>query len=175
MAPPDLLPGSLYVLLFNRNDPPIVNDYHWALYLHENPTTGGTKYHIKTVGPGWIPDHGSTVAIMKQFLLVGLFRIADVPEELYPHLDRTFRSQDANLNHPTQTCRVWLLHLLSQLQRPVDGKTIIECDDLSALQQEILDWGNLHAMSAAANEQPRPIGASNLCGLSHCTMDTNTS
>ena len=172
MAPPDLLPGSLYVLLFNRNDPPIVNDYHWALYLHENLPTGGTKYHIKTVGPGWIPDHGSTVAIMKQFLLVGLFRIADVPEELHPHLDRTFRSQDANLNHPTQTCRVWLLHVLSELQKLVDGKRILKCDDLSALQQEILDWGNLHAMSAAANEQPRPIGASTLCGLSRCTVDT---
>src|SRR4051812_4189027 len=58
--------------------PPNANDYHWALYLHENPMTGGTKYHIKTVGLGWIPDHGITVAIVKQFLLVGLYRIADV-------------------------------------------------------------------------------------------------
>ncbi|KAJ5098320.1 hypothetical protein N7532_005321 [Penicillium argentinense] len=84
MAPPDLQVNSLYILLFNRNDPPQPNDFHWGLYLHQNPVSGGTKYHIKTVGPGWIPDHGTTAAIMKEFLLVGLLRIADVPRTFIP-------------------------------------------------------------------------------------------
>ncbi|KAJ5754876.1 hypothetical protein N7533_004419 [Penicillium manginii] len=168
--PPDLQLGSLYILLYTRNDPPNPNDFHWGLYLHQTPITGGTKYHIKTVGPGWIPDHAANAAIRKEFLLVGLFRIADVPAHWYPHLDRTFRSLDARLNHPAQTCRVWALDVLVLLNEPVDGERVFECDDIPALQQEVFDWGNLHAMSAARNEQPRPIGASSLCGLSHCAV-----
>lgn len=174
MAPPELQVGGLYVLLFTRNDPPKANDFHWGLYLHQNPLTGGTKYHIKTVGPGWIPDHGVNAAVMREFLLVGLFRIADVPVPWYPHLDRTFRSLDASLNHPAQTCRVWVLDVLSELQKLMDGEErIFKCDDLLALQQEIFDWGNLHAMSAAKNDQPRPIDASKLCGLSHRAMNAS--
>lgn len=97
---------------------------------------------------------------------MGLFRIADVPAHQHPHLDRTFRSLDARLNHPTQTCRVWALDVLALLQKQVDGgERIFKWDDIPALQQEIFDWGNLHSMSAARNEQPRPIGASTLCGV----------
>lgn len=168
MNPPRLQVGSLYVLLFTRNDPPQANDFHWALYLHQHDSTGGMKYHIRNVGSGWMPDHGVTTAIFKEFLLVGLFRIADVAEKWHPHLDQISRSLDANLNHPTQTCRVWALDVLALLQKPLhDGQRIFNCDDIPALQQEIFDWGNLHAPSAARNEQPRPIGASALCGLSH--------
>jgi hypothetical protein len=115
----------------------------------------------------------TNAAIMKDFLLVGLFRIADVPAHQYPHLDRTFRSLDARLNHPTQACQVWALDVLALLQeqKQVDsGERIFNCDDIPVLQQEIFDWGNLHAMSAARNEQPRTIGASTLCGLSHRAM-----
>ncbi|THW89495.1 hypothetical protein D6D12_06106 [Aureobasidium pullulans] len=40
----DLLePNGLYVLLFIRDDPPKLNDFHWGLYLHFNSDTGGMK------------------------------------------------------------------------------------------------------------------------------------
>jgi len=160
----ELRQGSLYILLYIRNEPPQPNDFHWALYLHQHPDKGGTKYHIKTVGPGWMADHGPVAAIMKEFLLVGLFHIADVPLTWHDHLDRTFRSFDDNLNTLGNTCRVWLIAVLELLRRPVEGYTLLNAD-LSALQREICDWGNAHAASAAANEQPRPIGASKVCGL----------
>lgn len=165
MASTEIKKGSIYVLLYVRNQPPILNDFHWGLYFHGNTNTRGMKYHIKTVGPGWMPDHGPVTAIMKEFLLVGLFRVADVRPEWHAHVDKTIRSLDDQLNVPGNTCRVWVLDILSLLQEPVGGYQILRCRDISALQKEIFDWGNGHAAAAAANEQPRPIGASMLCGL----------
>ncbi|KAJ5690377.1 hypothetical protein N7462_004769 [Penicillium macrosclerotiorum] len=161
----ELQTNSLYVVLFIRNEPPQPNDFHWALYLHQDATMGGKKYHIKTVGPGWIPDHGPCSKISKEFLLVGLFRIADVPPSYHTYLDETLRSYDDNLNTPGNTCRIWVLSVLALLQQPANGATIFDCQDLPALQEEIFHWGNAHAQSAAANKQPRPTGSSALCGL----------
>lgn len=157
--------GSIYVLLYVRQQPPVPNDFHWGLYFHGNTNTRGTKYHIRTVGPGWMSDHGPVTEILKEFLLVGLFRVADVRPELYNHIDKTIRSLDDRLNVPGNTCRVWVLDIIALLQEPVGGYQVLRCRDISALQQEIFDWGNERAAAAAANEQPRPVGASMICGL----------
>ena len=110
-------------------------------------------------------DHGPVTEILKEFLLVGLFRVADVRPELYNHIDKTIRSLDDRLNVPGNTCRVWVLDIIALLQEPVGGYQVLRCRDISALQQEIFDWGNERAAAAAANEQPRPVGASMICGL----------
>ncbi|PYH75366.1 hypothetical protein BO82DRAFT_33262 [Aspergillus uvarum CBS 121591] len=157
--------NGLYILLFIRDDPPAQNDFHWGLYLHRNSETGGTKYHIKQQGSGWITDHGPTAGVFKSFLLIGLFRIADVPMGWENHLDQTLKTYDNRLNTPGTTCRVWVFWVLGLLQKPIAGKTILKCDNLQSLEAEVKNWGNANAASAAENLQPRPLGASTLCGL----------
>ncbi|EFW17721.1 conserved hypothetical protein [Coccidioides posadasii str. Silveira] len=147
------------------NHPPVQNNFHWGLYFHRHPDTGGTKYHIKQQGSGWIADHGPTAGVFKSFLLVGLFRIADVPAGWEGHLDHTIRTYDSQLNTPGVTCRVWVLWVLALLQKPINGQIILKCDNLAALENEVKSWGNANAMGAANNVQPRPVAASTLCGL----------
>jgi hypothetical protein len=104
---------------------------------------------------------------LKSFLLVGLFRIADVLARWEGHLDQTLRTYDSQLNTPGVTCRVWILWVLALLQQPItiNGQIILKCNDLAALEAEVKNWGNENAMSAANNVQPRPVAASTLCGL----------
>ncbi|KAJ5923625.1 hypothetical protein N7454_008870 [Penicillium verhagenii] len=160
-----LSPNGLYILLYIRHHPPVPNNFHWAFYFHISPQQGGTKYHVKDIGQGWIPDHGVNHAVMKEFLLVGLFQIAHVPTGQEEYLDRIMRTFDGRLNVPETTCRIWILWVLALLQGTVDGRRLLECDDVQALEEEIKDWGNENAMGAANNEQPRPVGRSSLCRL----------
>ncbi|KAK1145895.1 hypothetical protein N8T08_003841 [Aspergillus melleus] len=104
--------NGLYILLFIRDHPPTSSNFHWGLYFHRDIDKGGTKYHIKQQGSGWIADHGPTAGVFKSFLLVGLFRIADVPVELENHLDQTLKAYDNCLNSPGIACRVWVLWVL---------------------------------------------------------------
>ncbi|KAF2789726.1 hypothetical protein K505DRAFT_252705 [Melanomma pulvis-pyrius CBS 109.77] len=156
-----LTPGGLYIILFIRGDPPSMNDFHWGLYLHHDSNYGGTKYHIKKEGSsGWITDHGHTRGVFKSFLLVGLFQIATVPQGRESHVDEKIRSYDPSINTPGVTCRVWVLWVLALLQQPANGYTVLRCNNLNELEEEIKQWGNANAQSAADNGQPRPIGYS---------------
>jgi len=165
MSLADLKDGGLYVILFIRGDPPEIDNFHWGLYLHKNVVSGGTKYHIKTQGSGWITDHGPTSGVFKSFLLVGLFRIADIPAGWEGYVDQTIRSYDNQVNTPGTTCKVWVFWVLELLKRQSNGYTILKCNDLTTLEREIKDWGNTKAPGAARNDQPRPVGASRICGL----------
>ncbi|KMU78445.1 hypothetical protein CISG_07449 [Coccidioides immitis RMSCC 3703] len=115
MSLSNLKVNGLYIILFIRNHPPVQNNFHWGLYFHRHPDTGGRKYHIKQQGSGWIADHGPTAGVFKSFLLVGLFRIADVPAGWEGHLDHTIRTYDSQLNTPGVMCRVWVLWVLALL------------------------------------------------------------
>ncbi|KAI1976583.1 hypothetical protein LOZ53_003126 [Ophidiomyces ophidiicola] len=166
MSLDNLSVNGLYIILFIRDHPPAPNDFHWGLYFHQNPSTGGRKYHIKQQGGGWIADHGPTAGVFKSFLLVGLFKIANVPEGFENYLDQTLRTHDNQLNTLSGvTCRIWLLRVLALLQKPANGQQILKCSNLEALEAEAKDWGNSHAITAMNNVQPRPVGASALCGL----------
>ncbi|RAK98236.1 uncharacterized protein BO80DRAFT_387916 [Aspergillus ibericus CBS 121593] len=149
-------PDALYIALFIRDDPPKPNDYHWALYYHHR--NGGTKYHIRNEGNGWMAAHGpeSAPGILKTFLLVGLFQIAQVPSTALAQetLDRVFRSYDDKLNGDEKfTCRTWVLHVLRDLQRELG---ILHGINLEMLEKEILEWGNHYRFDASRNVQPRP-------------------
>lgn len=157
--------SSLYIILFIRDDPPPLNDFHWGLYFHQDRKHGGTKYHIKQQSDAWTSDHGITRGVFKSFLLVGLFRIADVPAGLGSHLDRSLKTYDGNLNIPGISCHAWLFWVLALLQNPVDGKIILKCTDLKTLENEALSWGNANAIAASENRQPRPVETSLPCGL----------
>ena len=158
--------NGLYVLLFIRDQPPLQNDFHWGLYIHQHPKFGGNKYHIKQFGDGWITDHGTTSGVFKSFLLVGLFQIAKVPSGWEGLADDMIRTYDQQLNDLVGiTCRTWVLRVLAALQKPANGHSILQCNDLNALEQEIFAFGNANATSAANNVQPRPVGASSLCSL----------
>jgi hypothetical protein len=165
MSLADLKDGGLYVLLFIRGDPPEKDNFHWALYLHKNAASGGTKYHIKTQGSGWIADHGPNSGVFKSFLLVGLFRIADVPAGLGGYVDQTLRTYDNQLNNSGITCKVWVFRVLELLRRKSNGYAVLKCNDFTALEREVKDWGNSETPGAARNEQPRALAASQICGL----------
>ncbi|THZ11311.1 hypothetical protein D6C90_10528 [Aureobasidium pullulans] len=134
----DLLePNGLYVLLFIRDDPPKLNDFHWGLYLHSNSDTG-----------------------------VGLFQIARIPAGATNDVDIIFKTYDQQLNQlPGLTCRTWVFDVLKLLQTPWNGGMLLKCTDIVALEQEIMAWGNSNAFGASRNKQPRPVSASKLCGL----------
>jgi len=152
--------NGIYILLFLRSDQPVNDDFHWALYHHYNDTLGGKKYHITGSVGTWTAGHVSTIGVVKSFLLVGLFHICTVLAGFEAHVDTQIRQYDEALNpDPTITCRVWLFRVLAKLKEPVSGHKIIDAD-LDQLEREVKDFGNLHAMSAVFNEQPRPIGSS---------------
>lgn len=170
MSLSDLKDNSLYMAIYLRTDPHTLNNFHWALYLHLSPTTGGIKYHIRNQGDGWMTDHGQTAGIKKEFLLVGLVRIADIPGEVIADgaVDNLMRTFDGDVNTPGQTCRVWLFEVLKLLQQPVRSSLgpvrVLKCDDVEALAAEVMAWGNQHAQSAIENAQPRPVGESRVAG-----------
>ncbi|KAF2646000.1 hypothetical protein P280DRAFT_524599 [Massarina eburnea CBS 473.64] len=152
--------NGLYVILFLNGDPHTPSNFHWGLYLHES-VRGGTKYHIKGQGAGWITDHGHTAGVFKSISLIGLFQVAVVPNGLEAYTDQQLRTYDSSLNDlPGITCRVWLLRVLALLQKEVNGSKILKCTDLSALEAEVKAWGNGNAEAALKNQQPRPVGVS---------------
>ncbi|KAB8078908.1 hypothetical protein BDV29DRAFT_165522 [Aspergillus leporis] len=163
-----LTPDSLYIALYIRSDPPVRDDFHWALYLHRprEGTGTGIKYHIRNAGtPGWIAAHAPETSIMSTFLLVGLLRIADLSATSSRSVvDRLIRAYDDRINEMDVTCRTWLfkaLELLNEEKFLREGEEI----DLGALEREVMDWGNEVAKDATKNVQPRPIGASKVCGF----------
>ncbi|EEP77765.1 predicted protein [Uncinocarpus reesii 1704] len=151
--------NSLYIGLWIRSDPPVANDFHWAYYFHSRPL-GGTKYHIRNLGSGWIVDHEPTNGIFGANFLCVLIEIATVPETKHGELDQIIRSYDANVNSiPGVTCRVWLLEVAQKL---IDHG-IIHCNSHLELGQECMAIGNQHMHGASINEQPRPVVKSRLC------------
>ncbi len=154
-----LPPGSLYVALWLRNDPPPLNDFHWAFYHHEGPT-GGTMYQVKGLGEGWISDHGVSGCIFKSLFLCCLVRIGSIPAASEQKLDRIIRSCDKSLNEiPNVTCKVWLFKILLQLVQ----QGFMQCHDSKILETECLAFGNGFRWEASANVQPRPVVVATSC------------
>lgn len=63
-----LPPNNLYIVLWITGDQPQADRFHWGFYFHQDER-GGTKYHIKNLGAGWIADHGRTGALFKSAFL----------------------------------------------------------------------------------------------------------
>lgn len=79
--------NALFIVLWIRSDPPRQNDFHWGYYFHASPQ-GGSKYHMKNIGGGWIPDHGPTGGVFKSNFLCVLIQVAMVPESARNTLDQ---------------------------------------------------------------------------------------
>lgn len=152
--------NTLYIALYIRSDPPRPDDFHWAYYFHTN-AYGGMKYHIKTMGEGWISDHSTRGGgLFKSNFLCVLVQIASVAQARHGRLDEIMKVHDGDVNFiPGVTCRVWLMTILQELIR--DG--IVGCNDYEALQRECMDFGNHYMDEAACNVQPRPVVRSTLC------------
>ncbi|KAH9919290.1 uncharacterized protein B0H18DRAFT_1028165 [Fomitopsis serialis] len=152
-----LQPGALYILLDLRSADLNDTTFHWALYLHKSNGLHpkGYKYHIKTLGEGWIADHGPLSGVTKSFLLVCLVRIAhDIPASQYEGLARLITLADDHINDGAITCRVWTLSALERLR----GARFIQDDaDVEGLEREVKRIGNNYRAGAVQNEQPRPI------------------
>ncbi|KAE8404950.1 hypothetical protein BDV37DRAFT_100279 [Aspergillus pseudonomiae] len=151
--------NTLYIVLYIRSDPPRANDFHWGYYFHQT-TSGGSKYHMRNLGGGWIPDHGPTSGVFKSNFLCVLIQIANVPEPKHAILDQTMRSRDDDVNQiPGVTCRIWLMTILQRLIE----EGLVRCDDHQKLQDECMMFGNQYSATAASNSQPRPVVRSKLC------------
>ncbi|KAL5360963.1 hypothetical protein BJX96DRAFT_165553 [Aspergillus floccosus] len=151
--------NTLYIVLWIRSDPPQPNDFHWGYYFHTSPQ-GGLKYHMRNLGAGWIPDHGSTGGVFKSNFLCVLVQIASVPPAKYSQLDQVMRSRDRDINSiPGVTCRVWLVVILQALIQA----GVVRCSSVEALQQECMAFGNQYSAGAATNTQPQPVVRSRIC------------
>ncbi|KAE8380976.1 hypothetical protein BDV26DRAFT_110688 [Aspergillus bertholletiae] len=159
-----LTPNSIYIALYIRTDPPIPDNFHWALYLHRHDA--GNKYHITNESTGWVAAHAPESAILKSFLLVGLIRLADLPssQAALDEADQLIRSYDNQVNEMGFTCRTWLFKVLELLKKK--GLLCGDKDlDMRVLEREVMDWGNEEAGDAVSNVQPRPVRVSAVCGF----------
>ena len=76
--------------------------------------------------------------------------------------DGLIRSFDDKLNDMTGlNCRTWALKVIALLK---EGG-IVKCEDLVALEREVLDWSNVPRFSAVMAKKPRPFADSKLCQL----------
>lgn len=149
---------QLYIGLWIRGDPPVLNDFHWAFYHH--PTIGaGTKYHIKNLGDGWVADHQSAHGVFKDLFLCVLIAIGTIPEQKQELLEQTMSTYDNELESTRFTCRTWLFEIMTLLVKA----EILRCDSLEDLQRECYYIGNQFKDAAAKNEQPRPVVYSRYC------------
>ncbi|KAJ5312133.1 hypothetical protein N7508_002963 [Penicillium antarcticum] len=149
---------TLHIGLWIRSDPPRLNDFHWGFYLHTSATSG-MKYHVSSLTGGWIPEHGPNSVLKSNFFCV-LIQIASVVETNLALLDNVMRTHDKDMNGILGvTCRVWLVMILEKL---VQGG-MVRCENLQALEEECMAFGNEYSASAAVNEQPRPVVKSRLC------------
>jgi hypothetical protein len=150
---------KLYIFLWIRQDPPIANDFHWGFYYHKTKV-GGTEYHMKSIGGGWIANHGSTGGVFKSQFLCVLIEIGSISADKEGTLDRIMKSYDSSANTiPGLTCRFWVFMILPLLIQA----GLLRCDDLVGLQQECFGYGNECMSSAANNDQPRPVKVSSRC------------
>ena len=150
-----LAPGSLHISLYNRSDPPLPNDVHWAFYLHNgtSSTPGGTKYHARGIGGGWIAGHEAVRGIFTDNFLCVVIQIATIPPSAHGRVDEIMRSYDDSLNSiPGITCRVWILTVL----RILVDEWFVHCD-IGELEKDCFEFGNEHSATASANQQPRPV------------------
>jgi hypothetical protein len=141
--------GALYVVLYARATP---NDYHWALYHHWSSSTG-TKFHIRNVGSTWFAGHEPNSGIMKDFLLMGLMKIAYIQ----PGVDSTKALHTVitavPYDSPTVTCRTWVLDAL----RSSMSAGLVQQFSIDQLEMEAKSFGFTQFDDTAENMQPRPI------------------
>ena len=152
IASPELRIDSLYIFLDARSDSPD-DGFHWGLYHHTSPTSG-MKYHIRNLGEGWITEHAANTSITKQFLLVGMLRIANVPESRWNTLDTIVQS--VPYVEPGTTCRTWVLDAIRRLATV----EIVSYSSLDDLETDAKTFGVTYFDGVLTNVQPRPIADS---------------
>ncbi|KZT69582.1 hypothetical protein DAEQUDRAFT_756927 [Daedalea quercina L-15889] len=152
-----LQPGALYVLLDLRSADLNDTTFHWALYLHKSndPHPAGYKYHIKTLGDGWIADHAPLTGVTKSFLLVCLTCVvANIPPSRDEERARLITLADAQINDSGMTCRIWVMNALERLKLA----RFLDCHlDAGELEEGLKRIGNDYRAGAIRNEKPRPI------------------
>lgn len=90
---------------------------NWGYCFHKS-SQGRLKYHMRNLGSGWIPDHGTTGGVFKSNFLCVLVQIAIVPLAKHSQLDQIMGPRDGDVNSiPGVTCRVWLMVILQQLNQ----------------------------------------------------------
>ncbi|KAG6890664.1 hypothetical protein C0992_013336 [Termitomyces sp. T32_za158] len=141
--------GALYIALYARDDP---SSFHWAIYHHWS-STKGTKFHIRNIvpGQGWFSEHKPNIGIMKEFLLVGLMKIADVPADLTEALHTSITA--VPYDGPNVNCLSWVKDALeAAMSAGAIGRFSID-----EMEQEAQAFGSSQYDDASQNVQPRPI------------------
>ncbi|KAH8671892.1 hypothetical protein BGZ60DRAFT_406115 [Tricladium varicosporioides] len=158
----DLTPNSLYIALYSR-DGDDLGKFHWAIYHQHNAQIGGMKYHIRGNVGRWIAAHESTKGILKEFLLVGLVRIASInEEEKKDKVDRLARVEDKTVNQiEGTTCRVWVRRFCERLR----DEGLVTFESWERLERELVNWGIKHNQGSLDCVQPRPLWDSRVCGM----------
>lgn len=106
--------------------------------------------------------HESTKSIFKEFLLVGLVRIASIEEGDREVVDRMARVEDETVNQiEGMTCCVWVKRFCERLRK----EGLMRFESWERLEEELVSWGVENNQSSLDNVQPRPLSFSKVCGL----------
>ncbi|MCJ1423956.1 hypothetical protein MMC29_001841 [Sticta canariensis] len=159
----ELVPESLYVILFERLLPK-TNLHHWGLYHHQDAERGGSKYHVDDATGRWITQHGTTMEATNSDFLIGLIRIADFDPAERLRIKECIQADDKVLDSIYgMDCRVWVTRALGRLK----SEGIINFESLEILDREILEFANINEFRFIYGVQPRALGYSKVCGLTH--------
>ena len=170
---PRLRPGSLYIMLFVRT-PDVADGFHWALYHHRSSAGRGRgwKYHIRTLGDGWVAGHAQVAGVMGEAFLVGLIRIG--ASEVQVEMDAGSVDEDGAMRHAIEsvphdapppgydvlTCRTWVLAVV----RALVGEGIVKAG-VGELERDVKAWGATHHADACNGVLPRVVADSRVCEL----------
>ncbi|KAK7676139.1 hypothetical protein QCA50_014924 [Cerrena zonata] len=166
-----LTPGGLYIALFLTSTPGR-RRFHWALYHHYSHSeqidkdgnlrtyNRGHKYHIRSLGEGWIADHTPESGIMTSAYIIGLVLIGHIDPDIAQNVSQVATRYDGSLNDMAGvTCRVWLKIILQDL---LDANLLKLAGSVAQLEEEIYQFGEQGEQDAMNGILPPPIWTSEL-------------
>ena len=153
-----LVSQSLYIAIYVRTATFEHDNFHWAFYLHDDETSGGTKYHIILNSRGqYYAKHARTTGICRETNLIGLYWCGEVDPEMKSVVVSNLVYHDMFLREiPNLSCKTWAGTRWERLRE----RSVVVKGTWEECQREVCEFGNEHWDSASRNEQPRPIGYS---------------
>ena len=106
--------------------------------------------------------HGDTKAIMREFLLVGLVRVATIAEAQRGLARRLITAENGRLNETEGlTCKTWARDTCERLR----GEGLMVFESWEGVEAGCVALGEGWKEECERNEQPRPVGELGGCGF----------
>lgn len=165
--------GGVHVLLSYSGDVDAKeNEFVWELFLHKGAGKGVKYSIIGDSDRGWHARHVETdIAFRASDSPIVFWHVATIPNfnlAASREFDMTVKTHDGDLNDPkkgVKSSRVWMVRVLGSLQKgKINGRRILDCEDVLALRQEIEAFGTCDDVCRTALRNAGvPLGKSSLC------------